>query len=479
MVIGNAVFERILYLAPRYTENSGVGAQISKIKNFEVIRDFVTGPLLGLLFELPFVIIFIFAVGLIGGALVYVPILLFILYILSAVLAKPSIQRAVIKNNAAAAKTQSFLIECFGNVRAIKFNHAEDRWINRYKKISADAHLIMFKSSMIAAVTNTFSEIIMIIAGMSTMTVGVILVLGGQMTTGALIATMIFVWRILAPVRGIFSALTRFDQIRASMHQINLLMQLDPERKEDTLSSALTHIRGDIKFNRVSMRYNNEMDPALVGVGFEVKPGELVAVVGRNGAGKSTLLKLIPHLYEIQSGSIRLDDRDIRQIDPIRLRQAVAYLPQRTHLFYGTVAQNLRLSNPLASDEDLKEACELAGLYDEIMAMPEKFETRIRDQWHQQVSGSFQQRLALARVFVRKSKVMLFDEPANALDFAAEEHFMNAIEKFRGKATIFIVTHRPSHLQHVDKILMLHDGHLLLDGPASEVFPKLPEEFRQ
>ena len=477
VIMGTAIFERLLYLPPSYTETAGVGSQISRLKDFEVVREFMTGPMLSIVFEFPFVIIFLAAIGFLGGVLIAVPLALLFLYVLIALCVKPLIRRSVIRNSQANTKRQSFLIEALTDARAIKYSGAETTWLKRYEKIAADTNIANFRASMVTSITNTISDILMLVAGMSTITLGVFLVLNQTLTAGALIASMIFVWRVLGPFRAVFSTLSRFDQIRASIQQINMLMNLNPERNPDALLQPLTNVRGDIKFTRVGMRYANETEPALSNISFEVKQGQVAAIIGRNGAGKSTLIKLIANLYPIQSGSIRLDDHDIRQIDPVELRHAIGYLPQKNQLFYGTIAQNLRLANPVATDEDMKEACELAGLYEDIMALPEKFDTRLADQWDTQLSESFQQRLSLARVYVKKAAVLLFDEPVNALAPEVEDSFVKALGQLRGKSTIFIVTHRPSHLQYTDKIILLHEGGLIAEGPTAELRPKLPKEF--
>ena len=227
----------------------------------------------------------------------------------------------------------------------------------------------------------------------------------------------------------------------------------------------------------MSLRYSNDTDPALVGVSFEVQPGEVVAITGRNGSGKSTVLKLLLGLYAAQAGSIRIDNTDIRQIDPIELRHAIAYVPQVCNLFFGSVAQNLRLASPTATDADIRWACEQADVWNEIMALPRGIETRVGDSSSDHLPASFVQKLSLTRAYLKRSPLMLFDEPVNGLDFEGDRTFMQAVETLRGQSTIMMVTHRPSHLKIADRILVFDAGYLRLAGPADEVRARIPPDL--
>jgi ATP-binding cassette subfamily C protein/ATP-binding cassette subfamily C protein LapB len=212
-------------------------------------------------------------------------------------------------------------------------------------------------------------------------------------------------------------------------------------------------------------------------VSFEVEAGEVVAVTGRNGSGKSTILKLLLGLYAPQAGSVRVDSSDIRQIDPIELRHAIAYVPQVCNLFFGTIAQNLRLAHPTATDADIRWACEQADVWEEIMSMPRGLETRVGDGVSDHLPTSFIQKLSLARGYLKRAPIMLFDEPVNGLDFEGDRMFQQAVETFRGQSTIFMVTHRPSHLRIADRILVFDSGYLRLAGPADEVRARIPPDL--
>lgn len=293
-----------------------------------------------------------------------------------------------------------------------------------------------------------------------------------------MIATMILIWRVLAPLKTVFNTLPRIQQMISSLRQINRLMQIEPEvQPMELLSRSKRQFDGSITFERVSFRYKSGMDPALMGVEFSVKPGEIVGIVGRNGSGKSTILKTILGLYKPQSGSILIDGKDIRQHNPIELRNSIAYVSQNPELFYGTIADNLRLGRPDVTEAVMIQATKAAGVYDDIMAMSHQFNESLRDFSTSKLSTSFQQGLCLARAYLKQSNILLLDEPAGVLDNKLDDYLQNILKICKGKVTLLMVSHRPSHLKLCDKILLLEQGQVLMYGPPAEVLPKIPKDF--
>jgi ATP-binding cassette subfamily C protein/ATP-binding cassette subfamily C protein LapB len=389
----------------------------------------------------------------------------------------PMVRDAISATARFGSKRQELVIETISNMRAIKYTNAEDTWLARYRKLSAQSSMASFRSAQVTSYLQTISHVLMITSGVATIAFGVFRVFEGAMSIGGLVASMILVWRVLGPLQSGFVTLTRVEQVRSSITQINNLMNINSEHKDDMVNSN-RKIEGFIEFGRVSLRYSPDADPALVGVNFDIKPGEVLAVLGGNGSGKSTILKLLLGMYIPQAGSIRIDQTDIRQLDPVELRQMIGYVPQATQFFYGTIAQNLRLANPAASDEEVADACRKANLLDDIEALPKGFWTRIGEGTGGQLPSSFQQRLNLARCFIKKPKIMLFDEPGNGLDFEDDQAFMKTVSKMKEEGVCsFMVTHRPSHLKIADKILWLENGHMKMYGPTDDVKPHLPKEF--
>ncbi|OAJ33940.1 peptidase domain-containing ABC transporter [Piscirickettsia salmonis] len=474
--IGNAIFEHLLYLSPSYTESATVGAQVARLKDFDNIREFLTGSLVSILFELPFILIFLVIIAILGQWLAIVPIVMGILLFIVGVLIHTK-AKAQIKDTAQSnSERQEFLLESLRLMRTIKYTGAQKIWCERYRELSGLATLDNLKNTVITATAQAIADNIMIASGLAILFFGVFMVFNGALSVGALIAVMILTWKILSPIKTLFTTLPRLEQLIVSIRQINLLMKLELESKPGTISTnEQHHFKGNITFNRVSIRYAPTLDPALIGASFTVQAGQVVGIIGRNGSGKSTILKLIPGLYQPQAGSVLIDNCDIRQINPISLRQAIAYVPQEPQLFYGSIAQNLRLSCSGASDSDLYQAAKEAGVLDDILSLPKQFDSPIRDGAH--LASSFQQRLSLARAYLKKAPILLLDEPANGLDYEADQCFIETIKKLRGRTTVILITHRPSHLKLADHVLLLDHGQIIRQGLPDDVLPSAPKDL--
>lgn len=478
MLIGIAILQKILSLPAAFVERATVGAQITRLRDFENVREFFTGPLAFVLFELPFAAVFIVALAFVAGPVAFVPVGAMVLFLLLAMLLSPLVRLTVARTARADAIRQEFLTQMVSGMRAIRYASAADLWSGRHREMSARACLAGFQAGLVSALINNLAHALMVAAGVATVSFGVLRVFEGSMTAGALIAAMILVWRVLAPLQTGFVMISRLTQVRSSILQIDALMNLRAEHDLDAALPALRKLRGSVAFSHVSIRYTADAEPALVGIELAVNPGEVVAIVGPTGAGKSTILKLILGLYAPQAGSIRLDGTDIRQLDPARLRCRIGYLPQGCGFFYGTLAQNLRLAEPTATERDLHAAAEQAGMLADILALPQGFATRIGDAVTQQLPASFRQQLGLARAFLKKGPILLLDEPGNGLDFRGDEALVATIARMKGTTTVFMVTHRPSHLRLADKILWLEAGRIKAFGPTTEVATVLPREFQ-
>ncbi len=484
-IVGNAVFQRILLLPAALTERSTVGSQVARIKDFENVREFFTGQIAMTFIELPFAIIFVIVIAILGGPVAFVPLVMVVLFAILGLVMMPLIQQSVTKAGRGASRRQELVVETLSSMRTVKASGSEDTWLERYREDSALASLNSFYTSLYGSLVQTISGVMMTAAGMATVAFGVFRVLDGNMTIGALVACMMLVWRVLGPLQMTFVSLARLTQVKSSITQINGLMGMRVEREPDKTVLPLPRLSGAVSFDRVSMRYSADTDPALVGVTFDVEPGEVVCIIGGNGSGKSTLLKIIAGLYFQQAGSVRIDDQDLRQLDLIEVRHAISYVPQIIQFFYGTIAQNMRLTRPTASDEDLQWAAQEAGVLKEILDMEQGsgkwkrsgFGIRIGDASAASMPTSFMQRLNLARGYLKQSPIMLFDEPGNGLDYEGDQTFMKKIDRLRGGTTVFIVTHRPSHLKLADKIVWMEGGHLKVYGPAADVLKQIPKNF--
>lgn len=472
-LMGTQAFQHLLHLPLALTERAPVGVQLARLRQFETIRDFFTGPLANIVFELPFTLVFLVALIWLGGELAWGATILALTFVLAALAIGPAMKRSALASGDSRALKQAFLTEMIINLRPIKGLGAEETWQERFRDLSARAAISGFRSAQLTSLVQTVAQALMIAAGTATLIHGAMLVAYDQMTVGALVAAMALTWRMLGPLQTGFLSVFGLEQMRQGAAQLNRLMRLKPERPPRRIATGHRTLHGEIAFQRVSMRYGQFGEPALMGIDFTAQPREVIAITGPSGAGKSTILKLIGGLYHAQAGAVLIDGIDIRQLDCAELRNVIAYLPQACHFFHGTIAQNLRLAEPTAGDDALTEAARDAGVLDDILALPQGFDTRLDHKLRPHLPSGFLQRLMLARTYVRYSCIYLFDEPIKTLDAAGEAAFLRKLGELRSRASVVIVTHRRNHIELADRVLYMESGRILLAGTAPEVLARL------
>lgn len=468
-LIGHQVLRRMLYLPPQFTEASSMGEQISRIKDFEHLRDFMSsrGPIAVL--ELFLIILMIGCMYLIGGALAIIPIVAIVLFIIGGIILYPFIKRACAESSTIMSKRQEFLLEMVPAMRAIKFTSASRLWVERYKKIAAEVSMAYNKNAKLNAIVYVFSQTTISFAGLATMGIGVYLVLNGLISASAIIGCFIVIWRILAPLNTIFNVFTQIDQLKKSILQLDDLMKMPFEVKQEANLVTRSTLMGKIEFARVSIRYNREVQPALIGVSFGVNRGRIVQVVGPTGSGKSTILHLMLGMYEFQAGRIYIDNMNIKQMDPVMLRRSIAYSPKVDHFFQGTIAQNLLAVKPYANLDEHKAAAEKAGVLKDIEAMEHGFGTKIKENNILHFSTSFKKRLSLAKAFLIKARVLLLDAPDEGLNSEQVAHCMKSLDEMKGRTTIFIVSENPEFFSIADSVLWMDEGRIKMMGKPKQV----------
>jgi len=471
--VGNEAFVQILHLPLSLTGSAPIGAQLARLRQFEGIREIFTGPLANAAVDLPFSLLFIGAIAVFGGPLVWLPVVLIALYGVMAVFAIPRMRRAIAASGQAKSKLQNLSIETLTHQGTIRDLSAEDVWIERYRRLSADYAEKNLRTRMIQQTVQVLSQMLMSICGIGILGLGAVQVLNGAMSQGALIAVMALAWRVLNPLNQAFLSLSRIGQAQQTFDQVNALMRLPKERTPGDTPSIGREFRGDISLNQLVFRYPNKTEPVLRGVDLHVKQGEFVAIAGPSGSGKSTVLKMVLGLYAPQGGAVLVDGLDIRQLDVGEWRQSIGYAPQTAEFFYGTLAQNIRLANPQASDADLQRAAEAVDLLSDTALLPDGFETRLSSQVLRQLPDSLKRRIVLARAFVKRDSIYLLDDPGANLDFESDKLLMQHLSELKGRATILLVTHRPSHMRLADRVIYLREGRIAAQGTPEQIVPRI------
>jgi len=474
-IITQSIFERLLYLPPRIVESSSIPAQIARLKDFDSVRNFFSGPVGINLVEIPFTLIFIFTIYFIGGPLVRIPLLLAFFYVLLGLVMLPRIQSSTEEGAVAGVQRQTLMVETMRKFRSIRIHGAMDTWLERFRKLSGISSYTSFRSSQQTAFVEAIAYGLSVAAGVGTLVYGIFLVWEQQITTGALIASMMLVWRVISPLQSICNSLVRIRYIFRSVGQVHKLMRSAPENST-TISDQPFHIKGDISFNGVGLRYTADRGAVFSGMTLDIKAGEVVAVTGPSGSGKSSLLKLIIGLYPPQMGAVLIDGLDIRQRDPIALRRNVSYTPQMPELFHGSIEQNLRMCKPDATLEELNHCLHLAGALDDVNQFKDGITHFIGDYRSEQLSTTLVYQLTLARTYLRDATIFLFDEmPPTLLGKKTGIFFHEYLQEQKGEKTLLYVTDREEDILRADKLIYLTGTGQVLTGDPAELLAALKE----
>lgn len=457
-IVSNAILERVLALPASFTERASVAAQLARLKAFESVREFFTGPLFLSFVEFPFTLILLAAIGIIAGPLIIIPIIICFLYVLLLLAMRSRLKALTARMAAASGERQNMNIESLSKHETLRYSGGFDAWLQRYEKTSAEASYAGYLYNQSISIIDTVSQGLVVLGGVAMIYFGVERIWADQMSMGGMIAILILTWRTLAPLQMACTALPRLDQVKRNINQINRLMEMTPERAPYKAMQDTPHFHGEIEFHNVGLRYSKDADPVYAGLSFTVKPGQIVAIVGSNSTGKSTTLKLVSGLYPPQAGSVRIDGIDIRQIDPLKLRQNVAYVGQEPEFFTGTIEDNLKLVRPYASDHEMIESLKQAGLEDWFEALPNGLKTVIQHEGSASVPTSLEPQLALARAYLQDSPIMLIDElPYEFLNSEAGHSFYHYLENQKGKRTILYVSYRQDYIQLADMVVQLYE----------------------
>ncbi|MGI9383648.1 MAG: peptidase domain-containing ABC transporter [Methyloligellaceae bacterium] len=465
--------EKLLHLPAAMTVTAPVSAQLTRLKQFEGIRDIFTGSLANAALDLPFAVVFLAAIFVISGTLGFVPLGLLLIFIGITLITIPLTRNHVKRTGESKTRARNFLMELTEKRQTICENAAEGVWLDRFSDLSGTYLLRQFKAQQLNTLLQVISQALVIMAGVLTVGLGALQVLDGNLSVGALIAIVALVWRLLSPLQALFLGLNQVGRTLETFQQINNMMRLETERQPGQLPTFFREFRGHIKLVGVGFRYASMAEPALRGLSFDIPPGQVVAIVGDSDSGKSTVLKLVAGLFQPQVGAVRVDGLDLRQIDPAELRQAIGYAPQKPEFFYGTIAQNLKLAEPTASRAAMTKALEEAAAREKVAALPMGLETRLKTVNRHNLPDGLLQQLVLARAYVKNAPMLLLDAPGSRLDKAADEALIRHLHALRGRTTVLLVTHRPSHMYAADRVIVLQQGIVAADGAPSEIVPRL------
>jgi len=471
IIMSSIIFEKVLDL--KMSEHPpSVGSFASNLKDFESVRSFFTTATMTAVIDLPFAIIFLAVIYYIGGHLVFVPMVTMLLILLYALIIRKPLQESIESSHEASAKKNSVLIETLQNIETVKSMRMNSKqqwsWEESTGEIAEKNLKSRILSSSIPSVTNLFIQLNTVFV----VVFGVYLIQEFELTMGGLIAVVILTSRTVAPMGQAAGLISNYADAKTSYNVLNEIISKEAERPAGKEFVERPKFKGKIEFQDVSFSYPGTEVPALSSVSFVINPGEKVAMIGRIGSGKSTVAKLILKLYEPTSGKILIDDIDITQVDPADLRRFVSYVPQDIHLFRGTIKDNIVSSEQHPAVEDVINAAQVSGVEDFVKTHPLGFDMPIGERGAG-LSGGQRQSVGVARALMQESSIMIMDEPSNAMDQTSEAQLLSRLSQELQNQTVIIITQKLSLLAMTDRVIVMHNSKVLLDGLKDEVTKKL------
>jgi ATP-binding cassette subfamily C protein LapB len=463
----------VLNLPLSMTERAPIASQLSRFRQFEIGRELFAGNFASAIFDLPFTLLFVILLFLIGGLLGFVPIGLSLVIVIVCVFGATVSIAQIAKVSTNKLKSDALLFELTDKLRTIRNASAETIWLGRYAESLASYQRSRVDNLQLNSQLQSVTNALVAVAGIMTLAIGALRVMQGAMSLGELVAAMMIVWRILIPVQIVSLNIPRIKQTLSTVRQINDLIRMSIERESEVPPTLSRRLNGEIFASGLYLSLGHQQEPQLRGVNLQVKAGELVAITGASGSGKSTLLKVILGLYPQYMGTVRLGGLDLRQLHPAEARAAIGFASQQLAFFYGSIAANFRFACPGATDADIVAALAAVGVTLPNPALPDGLATRISGTDARSLSQGWLCRLSIARALVKRPAILLLDDPGNGLDQAGDAAFMRHLEKLRGKSTVLLVTARPSHMRVADRLIEMRGGVVVADGKPEVVLPKI------
>ncbi len=466
--ISDRVFGHALRIKNSHRSKS-TGSFISQIRELEGVRELVTSTTISAIADLPFFILFLIIFWLIGGNLFWIILIIIPLMLIPAFLIQRPLAKLAQEGMRESSIRNAILVESVQGIEDIKLLRAESKFQNHWNHLNDVSADISMKQRKIVGWMTAWVQEIQGLTYAAVLVAGSFMVMEGQMTTGALVACSMLSSRMLGPIAQIAGILGRIQQAKVAKRGLDELMQKPVDQPDYAHLIHRPVLRGQYDLGNVAFQYSEKDEkPTLSVAQLKIQAGEKIAVLGRNGAGKSTLLQLLAGMQVPVQGNILLDEVELSLIDPADVRRDVGLLNQNAHLFFGSVRENLVMGAPLANDEQIFWALEMTGGLNFVQSHKEGLDYLIME-GGAGLSGGQRQALLLARLLIRQPNVVLLDEPTAALDDVAEKQIIDNLKKWLGHRTLVVATHRPAVLELVDRIIVVHEGKVVMDGPRDRI----------
>lgn len=468
MQLGSEIIDHLLRLPLRYFEKRPVGEISTRVNELENIRQFLTGTALTVVLDSVFSVVYIVVMIIYSPLLTAFSLGIVPIFIALTLFFSPLIRRQLRLKAERNAQTQSYLVEVMNGIQTVKAQNIELRsrwqWQDRYSRYVGAGFNTVITSTLAGSSSHFLNQL----SGLLVLWVGAYLVLDGKLTLGQLIAFRIISGYVTSPILRLTQLWQNFQETALSLERLADIVDTPQESERDRFNIPMPAIKGDVAFENVDFRFKAQGPLQLRNINLEFKEGTFVALVGQSGAGKSTLTKLLSRLYESERGRILVDGLDIGKVELYSLRRQIGVVPQETLLFDGTVQENIALTNPDATTEQIMDAAKVAAAHEFIMTLPNGYNTRVGERGSS-LSGGQRQRIAIARSVLQRPRILVLDEATSALDYITEQQVCQSLGQAFHDHTVFFITHRLSSVRSADVIVMMDNGAVVEQGTHEEL----------
>ena len=467
--LGTQIIDHLLRLPLSYFDQRPVGEVSSRIGELEKIRAFLTGTVLTTVLDAIFALLYIAVMSAYSWQLTLVTLSVIPALVILTLTFAPSIKSQLQKRAIASAKTQSYLVELLSGIMTVKSQNIELRSRWKWQDLYTDFVAEGFDNTILSTTSNTLSSFLNKLSSLLVICVGAKLILDGQLTLGELIAFRIIAGYVTGPLLRMTSIWQTLQETSLSLSRLADVIDHPQESSEKNQNLLLMPpIVGSVVFKDISFRYKPSSPLLLKSVNLELPAGKFIAVVGSSGSGKSTLTKLLARLYKPEEGSIFVDGIDISKVELYSYRAQLGVVPQDSVLFDGSVEENIALTAPSASINDVVEAAKVAGADDFIMGLPAGYSTQVGERGSG-LSGGQRQRVAIARTVLKNPNLLIMDEATSALDYQTERIVCDNLMRALKGSTVLFITHRLSSIKNADLIVCMGNGSVLEIGTHEEL----------
>ncbi|MCK5284474.1 MAG: type I secretion system permease/ATPase [Alphaproteobacteria bacterium] len=471
VIVSRRIYDQVLNMKLSARPASS-GSFANMLRDFDSVREFFTSATITGLVDLPFSVFFLFIIYKIGGSIAFFLAALILIVVVVGFILQFSLKNMVRKATQTAESKHGLLVETIHGLETVKAVGADGRFRARYGDMVGENAAYGQSSRFISGLGVNIAGFFQQTATIIVVLIGMYLVRDGYLSVGGLIACVILGGRAIAPISQIANLMTRYHQAGGALKTLNKIMSQPVERPPHKQFLHRPDLKGKISFDKVSFSYPRINCKVLDTVSFSIESGEKVGIIGRIGSGKSTVARLMLGLYEPEDGAILVDNTDYQQIDPADLRRNIGYIAQDVVLFNGSIRDNITASVPHATEEAILEVSKLAGVHEFVSVHPMGYDAPVGEHGGN-LSGGQRQAVALARAMLLKPNVLICDEPTNSMDMQAEEAFKRYTMKQIKNKTFILITHKPSMLSLVDRLILMDQGKVVMDDKRDKVIAKL------